>query len=83
MLLRSRIFGNYVPRDAAQLTLMATDTAAAEATAQSSGENIPFMREEDKEIRERDVNLFVEQNRLRSRAGISQGVHRLRPTTHF
>ena len=62
-MLRARIFSNYVTRTALQRTVMATAEAAAEAAATASGEIISFMREEDKKIRDRDVNKFVEQNR--------------------
>ena len=52
---RARIFSTYVARTPAELAIMATAEAAAGAAA--------VVTEEDKEIRERDVNKFVSQNR--------------------
>ena len=60
---RARIFSTYVARTPAELAIMATAEAAAGAAAVAAGDTISVVTEEDKEIRERDVNKFVSQNR--------------------
>ena len=60
---RARSFSTYVARTPAELAVMATAEATASSAAIAAGDAISVVTEEDKEIRERDVNKFVDQNR--------------------
>ena len=70
---RARSFSTYVARTPAELAVMATAEATASSAAIAAGDAISVVTEEDKEIRERDVNKFVDQNRQYNPAQVFSG----------
>ena len=63
MMQRARIFSTFVTRTPAERAMAIAEAAAAATAATAAGDTVSVVTEEEKEVRERDVNKFIDQNR--------------------